>query len=400
VRPLFADFSQAGVPEALHRGVASLKARVTEFPEMPSWILEPNFVTACAAADPWSVGKLVLQLRKAEALLRTRVASRAPSAAWPIAPPPENTPALPSWASDDAESQKRMVIALGRLALGTAIEAALAEEALDMRVPNAREASGDAHLSGRVYHDAFLVSVWTSAHAQYVAYVQQGIEEPPPPGVTTVPNALNEFDFTDLFARRFCPRQCAKEAVPLLQLLCRCTNPGSRGWDALLESTLKDSMASRIVIGTAVTVALSGMHPFLHPALRPPWADRMRIQRTAAHSLTDTDVKALLVATAASTKEAVRRLLASSIAAAPASAAAFAHVKHPIGLMTTPPLRLPHRGMEAAMATFVRAAMATIGSDPKPYAQAIASCFRPLKAGEPAVAMEWELSWMGKLLQS
>jgi hypothetical protein len=387
------------VSEALRRGIVSLRARVADLPDAPRWLYEPDFLTAYTWADPWVVGELVLHLRRAESLLRKRVASRFSSLAWHSDPPPKDTPALPSWASTDAEAQKRMVVALGRLALGSAVEAVLSEKALDLSIPGAREsADGDA-AAARVYHDAFLASVWTSAHAQYVSYIQQGVEEPPPPGLATVPNALHEYDLSDLFARRVCQRQCPKEAMPLLQILCRCTNPGSRGWDSLLESALKESMASRIVISTAVTVALSGMHPFLHPALRPRWADRMRIQRTASHSLTDTDVRATLVATAVSTKEAVRRLLASSITAVPATANAFAHVKHPIGLLTSPPMRLPHRGMEAAMATFARAAALMIGPDPTPYVEAINSCFLSPGASESAIAMPWEPSWLGKQRQ-
>lgn len=154
-------------------------------------------------------------------------------------------------------------------------------------------------------------------------------------------------------------------------------------------------MPLRVVVSTAVIIALSGMHPFLHPALRPPWADRMRIQRTAAHTLPDTDVRTQLVATAASTKEAMRRLLATTVAAVPATTNAFAQVKHPIGLLPSPPLHLPHAGLEAAMATFVRAGMLTTGHSPKPYAEAIAACFRPLRTEDAPVAIEWELSWLG-----
>ncbi len=158
-------------------------------------------------------------------------------------------------------------------------------------------------------------------------------------------------------------------------------------------------MPSRVVVATAVAIALSGMHPFLHPALRPPWADRMRIQRTAAHALTDTDVRTQLMATSPSTKEAVRRLLATTIAAVPATANAFAHVKHPIGLIPSPPLQMPHPGMEAAMATFVRAGMLMTGTAPKSYVESINACFRSADAAEAPVAIEWQVSWLGTLCQ-
>lgn len=155
-------------------------------------------------------------------------------------------------------------------------------------------------------------------------------------------------------------------------------------------------MSSRVVVSGAVMIALTGMHPFLHPALRPPWGHRMRIQHTTAHTLTDTDVRLQLVATGMSTKEAVRRLLATTMAASPAMANAFAFVKHPVGLMPSPPLEMPNAGLEAAMAAFVRAGMLTTGPSPKPYTGAIAACFNPLGGvHRPPVVLEWETSWLG-----
>lgn len=223
-RPLFSDFAQAGVPEALRRGLVSLRARVPEMPELPEWFCEPDFVKAHAVVDAWSVGTLVQALRKAERQLRSRVGAREPCVAWPAEPqPPEEVHALPSWAAEDGDAQKRMVTALGRLALGAAVEAVLAEKAVDLIDPGSGPSSGCDRAASRLYQDAFLVSAWTSAHAQYVSYVQQGIEEPPAPSVFTVPSALCEFDHSDLFARRSCQRQCPKGAMPLLQILCRCT---------------------------------------------------------------------------------------------------------------------------------------------------------------------------------
>ena len=57
--------------------------------------------------------------------------------------------------------------------------------------------------------------------------------------------------------------------------------------------------------------------------------------RVAAHRLTDSEARANLVGTAAATKEAVRRLLASVVAAVPATQAALAHVNHPVGQLTS-----------------------------------------------------------------
>ena len=217
------DMEQAGVKRALGRGLAILRQRVV-LGELPGWLTELDFWRAFSAADPWEVGSLVQRLRAAERQLRLRSAGRAASrgAKWELGNPPADVPALPAWAADADEAQKRMVVALGRLALGAAIEAALVEETLDRVAPGARTQDGD-HVTGRLYQDAFLAALWSSAHAQYIAYVQSGVEEPPPPGVNTVPNAAAEFDLSDLYSRRFCQRLCPKGATPLLQILMRCT---------------------------------------------------------------------------------------------------------------------------------------------------------------------------------
>lgn len=207
--------------QALRRGVNALRARVALL-ELPEWLFELNFATACYAADPWVVGQLVLNLGAAERQMRLSAAARG-GQHWTPQQGSENLTALPNWAADDDAAQQRMVVALGRMALGAAVEAALAEEALDRCAPRARRnADADVALA-RTYQDAFLVALWTSAHAQYVSAVQFGIEEPPSPGLHSVPNAAAEMDLSDLFARRTCQRVCPKKAIPLLQILCRCT---------------------------------------------------------------------------------------------------------------------------------------------------------------------------------
>ena len=397
------DMGQAGIEDALKRGIAVLEQRVV-LKGLPAWLTELDFVKACSTANPWDVGAIVQTLRAAERQLRMRSAGRASSKAakWELKEPAKDIPALPSWAADDQEAQKRMVVALGRLALGAAIEAALVEETLDRVAPGGRTHDGD-HVTGRLYQDAFLTALWSSAHAQYIAYVQDGVEEPPSPGICSVPNAAAEYDFSDLYSRRFCQRLCPKGAVPLLQVMMRCTNPGSRGWNTLLDSAMQESMAVRNVITNATIIALCGMHPYLHPALRPPWNMRMRVMAVAKDKLVDGDVRDALVSTATATKEAVRRMLASSMCAVPATQAGFAHVGHPVGLLVSPPCHTPARGMEGAMAAFVSAgvSMATTKSDLK-YAAIVNAAFGLNADGgerdkDEEKAVEWDAPWLGTL---
>lgn len=206
--------------QALQRGLDALRARAA-LPELPEWLFELDFVSACHAADPWVVGQVVLELGTAEKQLRLSAAARG-GQCWPPQQGSKDLAALPNWAADDDDAQRRMVVALGRMAFGAAAEAALAEVALDRCAPGARGADAGVALA-RIYQDAFLVAVWTSAHAQYVSAVQFGVEEPPCPGLHSVPNAAAELDLSDLFARRTCQRACPKKAASMLQILCRCT---------------------------------------------------------------------------------------------------------------------------------------------------------------------------------
>ena len=209
---------------ALKRALESLQ-RQTDIvlADVPAWLYRLSFVHANAAADPWIAGQWIEAFRNAEQALRTKARPRVPqSADWPVGLSCQNLPAIPPWAADDDNAQLRMIVAIGRMAMGAALEAAVANDALALCAPGARVEDGSGALA-RLYNDGFLVATWTSAHAHYVATIQSGVEEPPFPELSTIPNAANEWDLSDLFARRFCPRQCRKQASPLLHILMRST---------------------------------------------------------------------------------------------------------------------------------------------------------------------------------
>jgi len=212
----------AGVYDALKRGIAILRRR-SVIVEIPDWVTMLNFVHATAYADPWEAGAIIASLRASEKQLRTRSMLRAPAQArWPTEDPEQDVGALPPWAADAESAQIAMVIALTRMALGAAVEAAFAEEALDCNMPGSRTGC-DTTDAARHYNDAFLAAVWTSAHACYVSAIQSGVEEPPLPELSSVPNAAAEFDFSDLYSRRTCARLCPKSSMPLLSVFMRST---------------------------------------------------------------------------------------------------------------------------------------------------------------------------------
>lgn len=400
LRHLYGSFEEAGTYEALHRGVSIMRARlrciidadIVDFDEhtlqqlkdIPDWLIQPNFDTAVVKQDPWMAWKIVEPLCLAERALRRASADRRPGTLnWQcdtlghcnegLLP----TTPLPPSAATEAVSQRRMVAATARLALGAAIEAALVDEVLDVTSVGQRVVKdSQMHEAAHLYSDAHKVSVWTSAHAQYVSTIQAGFEEPTTPNIATVPSALTEFDLSDLFMRRFNPRTCGnKNSMAIINILTRSTNPGTRGWDSLLTASLADSMSLRLILSNAIVVSLTAQHPHIHPALRPPWQKRMQIMQLAQNAMSAPDAKTAIVDTAAFTKEAVRRLLASSMAVAPAMRAALQQVMHPAGLLTTPPMALPAAGMEGAMAAFATAGCILLEGVTTTYTSAMRAAF-------------------------
>lgn len=352
----------AGVGAALERGIQLLQAESDIPPiSIPTWFMDLDFARSHFDADVWCVGSLVHRLKSAEALLRHRAAEEYGSR-WKVNCHDPTMAALPAWAATEEDAQMRMVLALGRLALGSAVEAAFALEDYRARSSN--------RTSPVLYNDALLVAVWTSAHAEYVSYVQSGVEEPPFPGVHSFPNSLSEYDFSALFSMRTCPRMCPKSALPLLQVFQRSLNTGSRGWSSILESALQESVATRHVIVNAVMIALLGMHSMLTPSERAPWWMRMRCHRTLQHVLADGSIKSKLIQAATSTKEAVRRMVATFLSSSPALVEGICVTAPNIFAMRCPPVHKPSVGMESLSKTLADAGLEiveTINSDPNAY---------------------------------
>lgn len=252
----------------------------------------------------------------------------------------------------------------------------------------------------QLYFDAYCCAVWTSAHAEYVAACDAGAVDPPEPTIGTFPCASSGIDLSDLFSRRAATNNDAaypKTAEPLIQLMARATNPGSRGWDTVLKASLGDAGA-RSVVTHALSVCLTGMHPQLHPATRPEWKTRMMTLRLASFATPH------LVAASAHVKEAMRRSIASIMAVTPAAHAAMASLGHPVRHLHQPPVQFPHAGMEGAMAAFVDAGV-TISHTPNPGSMSVvlAAAFRGRQAEQSTDAGDdlrqeiWDPSWLGTL---
>lgn len=288
-----------------------------------------------------------------------------------------------------------------RLALGAHLEEYAASTCTRLWPSDRTGASDDPIVrkwACQLYYDAYCAAVWTSAHAEYLAALDGDILEPAAPSIGTVPCASSAFDLSDLYARRVsCKGEGYPKVVePLVQLLSRCTNPGARGWDTVLKDAL-DHAGSRQVVMHAVHTCLLGLHPQLHPSQRPSWQTRMKILRLVPQ--TNNEVKAV----AAHTKEAVRRCLASTMAASPAMHTALSLAGHPVRHLLQPPTQFPHVGMEAAMMAFADCGMMMSGGSQWPHAlrrsfEMRAEDDRPEDPGDESsyAGLGWDAGWLGK----
>ena len=132
--------------------------------------------------------------------------------------------------------------------------------------------------------------MWTSAHAEYVASIQdllaaEATEERvrdlmvPAPELYTVANMSHLLHLGTLTERTASPRCCSKTSQALLSILTRVTNAGSRGWETTLLAALKESEGAVRVCTACLAVALSGLNSAVHPAARRPWRERFVLLR-------------------------------------------------------------------------------------------------------------------------
>ena len=143
-----------------------------EVDAVPSWVTEPCFEEAVQQATPATAAQVVGTFRRVSAAMRTRIQPELPpESPWKTSTPPQSDVFMPPWAANECVAQRRLVVAAARLALGDAAEATMIYESVQL------SRRGSNRLV-RVYADAHLVSIWSSAHAEYMAAIQAGEEEP------------------------------------------------------------------------------------------------------------------------------------------------------------------------------------------------------------------------------
>ena len=324
---------------------------------------------------------------------------------------------LQSFSAAGDLSETRMAIAAVRIALGAMVEAAFVKEAVQtcwvMPKPGRATLLGKSKVSpeawaatadgkrqlcaARLYNDAAIVATWTSAHTAFVDDCQLGVLEAPSPSIFTVLSSFTEFNFSDLLARRVVPKhKDLKDALPVLSLLMRGLHTSARGWDVLLSQFVPKSTCVRTIVGRALAVSCTGMHENVHPALRLPWRRRHVALKLLFRECTSKRLPDLTKTATTATREAVRRLLMSTVACMPAATRALALSAHPIRMLQSPPLCAPAPGAEACAEAFASATQSFL-SDKNPSAGQLADALT-YAFDEPMVSprQRYDINWLGK----
>ena len=355
MRSLCADFEDVGMIGAMVRLVARLRVCVPEL-SVPAWVWSMDFLHAvveCArCAD---VPALVAGMRQATAGLAGVAA-------------PDASEAAPT-----AHTATQMA-AVVRSCFGQLLEALAASAALAM-VP-AEEVPGpdvDKRALATLYYDSYCVAVWTSAHVEFLACIQDLLDGReatealvrdlmvPPPELYTVVNQGSLLHLGSLTERTASPRCCSKSSHALLSILTRVTNAGSRGWETTLLAAIKESEGAVRVCTQCLAVALTGLNSAVHPATRRSWRERFVLSR-ALRSQTQHDFKDIVQNAPCAVKEAIRLHLAATFVYDCATLEAMRYTRQPVGLLCVPPIALPHVSLAAAMHRMVDAGVDMIAS--------------------------------------
>ena len=346
--PMNTDFEDAGMAGAMSRLLARLRMLVDSL-ALPSWLWSLDFghaVTACASCA--DVPALIHAMD---------------DIACTLSGGDGKTGASDKRAHTSAPTAVQMA-ARARLHFGEMMEA-LATSAASALVP-AEEVPGVGmdqvgySSLALLYYDSYCAALWTSAHAEFLATIEDLLDGRaatddlmrelmvPPPDLYTVANVSNLAHLGALSERITSPRCCTKSSQSLLAILARVTNAGSRGWETTLLAAAKDSEGAVRVCMQCIAVALTGMHPVIHPAVRRPWRERF-VSLRALRVQTQNDFKDLVHNAPTAIKEAIRLHLAAVYVLDCATLDAMRHTRQPTGQLGIPPLALPHSSLSAAM---------------------------------------------------
>lgn len=429
------DFQRDGTCTAITRlfhWMISLPEQVFPLVEdiklLPRWIFLSDMELACDSllreADRALAVELIRQMRVARVQIDNFAEGHPPSlqasTSLPMAP---DIALCATMSLTDA----RVMAATVRLTFGELIEAAARARALELCSTTELPSPGNKSLRtqlARVFADSYAVAVWTTSHAEYLMHLSDLMAtmpshctsydvQPPSPSPLLVPWALCSLpDLSVLLDRR----QGAsggggkggngKQANAMAQLLWRCTNAGSRGWDSVLSEAVKDGEGCARICRLSLLCTLTGLHPNIHPASRPVWETRSKIYHIV---MATTDSKRLVCASPSASKEATRLYLAAILHQMPATREALLAASHPAGNLLVAAVDLPLPAMVAAMTSLADAGTALLRTqDVKVMLTTISDALseeqkrpkRPVKRGSMVrcfmQSVTYNQSWLGR----
>lgn len=254
-----------------------------------------------------------------------------------------------------------------RMCFGHMLEA-LATRAAKLVVPVEEVANRnvDKRELTSVYYDSYCAALWTSAHAEYLACIQDLVAGRvvteslvrdfmvPCPELYTVANLSSLLHLGPLVERTASSRYCSKSSQALMAILTRVTNAGSRGWETTLLAAMRDSEGAVRVCMQSIAVALSGLNPAIHPGARRSWRERFTLLR-ALRVQTHQEFKDIVQKAPSAVKESIRLHLAATFVHDCATLDAMRYTRQPIGQMSLPPHSMPNPSLSAAMHRMVDA---------------------------------------------
>ena len=416
LRKISGDFEDSGVVAALMRTFGKIAAEFGRC-DLPEWAFAPSLALVLGTEyERGYSGPPEMMSAAAAALAKLHDMEARILAVL-------GRPLQRQGAAGTAPSASLHPVATARLMLGACCEAFCELEAGRVVPKGFRSSKLAVNIElAQIYKDSCLVSIWTSAHASFVSELLSFGMCSSPPSIHTVACEPAEFDFVDLFARRFDPKCCAsKESAALLGLMTRSLVAGARGWDSASSKAVEDNAGVKQVVSNAMLLQLIGMNCCIHPAQRLHWTQRLALTAVLNLENVNTIVTAVCEVGVAM-KELFRRLVANTTGSDLASNAALRHLDSPCGKLEHNAVSLAPEGLEYSCTAFcvaghkalaaaaqARAAGAS-GADRAPsissvVAASLAVSFteKGAKAAPSADGLgplQWEALYMGKKTQA
>lgn len=366
IGPLHADMESAGVFGAIRR--VQQRMRLSHgylwdayLRRTPSWVLDKDFVTATNNCNVMHALSALGDLNTVIAAIETR----------------SNLPRMHSkpvpTTGDNIPTQTELTATV-RLQYGQMLETYCRYEALEIcRVSEMPTSLSEQAAFSTISYDSYLVSLWTQSHAEYLfllddmvcildsttpiadkksrdLYIEEA--DVPAPDLCHVTCFANAPDLSSLYERHTSPKTCSKNSLGMLTLMTRATNAGSRGWETMLDTVLKDGDQALAVSKWCTHIlasAFTGLHPCIHPDLRQRWQQRLVIARTSQVYTKLQELRDMASAAPTAFKEVIRLYLATVFSEDAATLAAAVVTHQSEGQLEIPPNATAPTSLQAAM---------------------------------------------------